>query len=57
MAELRRAGLRVPAGFVVTTEAYRAFCQANDLEPWIEENRGDRLRAAFLEAPMPAGLG
>jgi pyruvate,water dikinase len=32
VAELRRAGLRVPAGFVVTTAAYRAFVEADNLQ-------------------------
>jgi pyruvate,water dikinase len=31
LSELRRAGLRVPPGFAVTTEAYHAFAAANDL--------------------------
>jgi phosphohistidine swiveling domain-containing protein len=32
LSELQQAGLRVPPGFVVTTEAYRAFAAANCLE-------------------------
>jgi len=35
VAELRRAGLRVPAGFVVTTDAYRAFMKAGKLQAHI----------------------
>jgi len=32
LGELRQAGLNVPPGFVVTTEAYRAFVAANGLD-------------------------
>ena len=31
LGELVRAGFPVPAGFVVTTEGYRAFVEANGL--------------------------
>ena len=31
LGELTRAGLPVPPGFVVTTEAYRTYVQANQL--------------------------
>lgn len=33
LAELVRAGFTVPPGFVVTTDAYRAFVEANQLQP------------------------
>jgi pyruvate,water dikinase len=35
LARLARAGFPVPPGFLVTTEAYRAFVAANDLAPRI----------------------
>lgn len=35
LSRLIRAGFSVPGGFVVTTEAYRAFVQANGLAQWI----------------------
>jgi len=37
LGELYRAGLRVPAGFVITTAAYRAFIKANGLDRILEE--------------------
>jgi pyruvate,water dikinase len=36
LAKLANAGLPVPGGFHVTTEAYRQFVTANDLQPKIE---------------------
>ncbi|MEP7199100.1 MAG: PEP/pyruvate-binding domain-containing protein, partial [Chloroflexota bacterium] len=33
LAELTRAGFTVPSGFLVTTDAYRAFVAANDIGP------------------------
>jgi phosphohistidine swiveling domain-containing protein len=50
LATLTRAGFAVPPGFIVTTEAYRAFVQANGIEP--------RLLALAAGAPAasPAGL-
>ena len=35
LAKLARAGIPVPDGFHVTTEAYRQFVTANDLQPKI----------------------
>jgi rifampicin phosphotransferase len=35
LSQLARAEFPVPAGFVVTTAAYRAFVRANDLQPRI----------------------
>jgi len=63
-----RAGLPVPAGFVVTTDSYRAFVAANALAPLIETQwqrivSGDPaaldaassiLRTAFAEASAPS---
>lgn len=33
LAELVRAGFTIPPGFIVTTDAYRAFVEANQLQP------------------------
>ena len=35
LSQLARAGFPVPAGFVVSTAAYRLFVRANDLQPRI----------------------
>ncbi len=40
LARLRRAGFRVPGGFVVSTAAYLEFIEANDLEQRILELAG-----------------
>src|SRR5437016_2462665 len=32
LSELARAGFDVPPGFIVTTEAYRAFVEANEIQ-------------------------
>ncbi len=64
LGELVRAGLPVPPGFVVTTEAYWAHVQANELgEEILElatkrrpEVAAARIGALFTEAPMPVGL-
>ena len=45
LARLAQAGLPVPGGFHITTEAYRQFIAANDLQP--------RILAA-LQAADPA---
>ncbi len=37
LARLARAGLLVPGGFLITTHAYRAFGQANNLPPFIRQ--------------------
>ncbi|MFQ6058136.1 MAG: PEP/pyruvate-binding domain-containing protein [Anaerolineae bacterium] len=37
LGELYRAGVQVPAGFVVTTAAYRAFIEAHGLDRSLEE--------------------
>ena len=50
LAKLSRAGLPVPGGFHVTTEAYRRFVADNGLQPHIEE----ALQEA--EAAQPASL-
>ena len=39
LAKLARAGMPVPGGFHVTTEAYREFVIANDLQTGIDASR------------------
>ena len=64
LARLRRAGFPVPPGFVVTTDAYRAFTAANGLAGLVREAvAGDdlalasaRIEAAFEEAEMPPAI-
>jgi rifampicin phosphotransferase len=51
LAELIRAGFPVPAGFVVTTDAYRDFLAANDLTMACGHN--DALRNRILSAHVP----
>ncbi|HET7095602.1 MAG TPA: PEP/pyruvate-binding domain-containing protein, partial [Thermomicrobiales bacterium] len=50
LARMAAAGLPVPAGFLLTTEAYRRFVQANDLQPSIE------VAASGAAADDPASL-
>lgn len=70
LARLVRAGLPVPFGFIVTTDAYRQFVAANDLQPFIvsllaDTNTDDpfsldaasaAIRAHFAAAPVPDEL-
>ena len=37
LGEMTRAGLAVPQGFVVTSEAYRLFLKENGLDVWMKE--------------------
>ena len=37
LVRLKQAGFLVPDGFILTTEAYRLFCRANNLAPIIDE--------------------
>jgi len=71
LAKLSRAGLPVPGGFHVTTEAYRRFIAKNDLQkdilvalgtidaakPDTFEAASQAIRAAFTRATIPAELG
>src|SRR4051794_18502386 len=61
LAELRAAGFDVPAGFCVTTDAYRAVAGAADLDAVLAAADpaapGAAARAALLAAPVPAGVG
>lgn len=63
---LRSAGVRVPEGFATTATAYRAFLDANNLEPGIRSNvedyragrstlrqAGAAIRELFLQASFP----
>ncbi|USX48182.1 PEP/pyruvate-binding domain-containing protein [Lentzea sp. HUAS12] len=49
LGELTRAGLPVPQGFCVTTDAYRAVVQAGDLAGTTPDN----ARRTVLETPVP----
>ena len=67
LAKLSLAGLPVPGGFHVTTDAYRGFVAAHDLTPVIERSLADvdtdrpntltdaarEIQRAFIERPIP----
>ena len=67
LARLTRAGFPVPRGFVISTDAYRAFVDANRWLPMIEsavedisaddtsalEKKSAQIRAAFSVGKMP----
>lgn len=70
LGELIRQGLPVPPGFVLTTEAYRAFVEGTELrtlipevigainldQPETTEAASRKIRDAFDRADFPAGL-
>jgi phosphohistidine swiveling domain-containing protein len=59
LARLSAAGLRTPAGFVVTDELFRAICPARSLPERIDDAalaELDRARADLMAAPFPAGF-
>lgn len=68
LARLARAGLPVPPGFIIATNAYQAFVATNDLQPsindqlsmvnsqWSMEDAANAIRAQFAAAPIPADL-
>ena len=59
LARLSAAGLRTPAGFVVTDELFRAICPARSLPERIDDAalaELDRARADLSAAPFPAGF-
>ncbi|MBI1180368.1 MAG: hypothetical protein GC201_07400 [Alphaproteobacteria bacterium] len=70
LGELTKAGLPVPKAFCVTTEAYRAFVEANGLQPSILgaldglnyddvaelERRAARIRSLIMAADMPTDI-
>jgi phosphohistidine swiveling domain-containing protein len=70
LAELVRAGFAVPPGFVVTTDAYRTFVEANRLQsrilalaksalpddPAVLEAASAEIRALFEQATLPGEM-
>ncbi|NNL64809.1 MAG: hypothetical protein HKP30_01070, partial [Myxococcales bacterium] len=72
LAQLGSAGFPTPAGFCITTGAYRSFLERNQLAPTIQMELGRkpldemrweeiwdaalRIRSAFLAAPLPDEL-
>ncbi len=70
LGALLQAGLPVPGGFVITTDAYRAFVAANALDAGIQhilgsarlddpaelESAAQKIRARFINGQTPAGL-
>ncbi len=50
LARLAQAKLPVPNGFLITTEAYRSYVQANNLSPFIQET------VTGLQADNPSAL-
>src|SRR3970282_450534 len=46
LGRLARAGFPVPPGFLITTAAYRAFVQANDLHAQIVTLASDKTKTA-----------
>jgi phosphoenolpyruvate synthase/pyruvate phosphate dikinase len=53
LGELTRAGLPVPQGFVVLTEAYRQVAERAGLEEHLDP---ERAREALLATPMPEAV-
>jgi rifampicin phosphotransferase len=70
LATLARAGFAVPPGFIITTDAYHAFVQANGIAPRLLELAGGlptgspadlesasrAIRALFAAGTMPADM-
>lgn len=68
LARLARAGLPVPPGFIIATDAYQAFVAANDLAPMITSQlstadgqlgidaASTAIRSQFAAAPVPTDL-
>jgi len=56
LAQLTRAGMPVPHGFILSTDAYRHFVQANDLDRTIQAALSDAggLEPGMLEAASAA---
>ncbi|MEV6238897.1 PEP/pyruvate-binding domain-containing protein [Lentzea sp. NPDC051838] len=52
LGELTRAGLPVPQGFCVTTDAYRAVAEADELAATTPEN----ARRTLVETPVPQAI-
>ena len=62
LGELVRGGFPVPAGFVLTTDAYARFVEQNDLNTVIAKaledgsGEGQSIREAFERAPIPGDV-
>lgn len=70
LARLVDAGLPVPPGFIVTTDAYRAFVAANDLHAWVMaqvagarpddpeqlQTASEAIRARFAAGAVPEAV-
>jgi phosphoenolpyruvate synthase/pyruvate phosphate dikinase len=70
LAKLARAGFAVPPDYVVTTNAYRSFIQANQIQsrilaladnvspddPSVLENASAEIRALFDHSTMPSSI-
>lgn len=56
LGELIRAGLPVPGGFVVTTEAYAQAAEAVGLDERVRDAEPEELRRMLSTAPVPDAL-
>ena len=71
LGELVKAGIPVPPGFVVTSEAYRIFVRETGLDkqikrildenivqgkPWEYEKASEIIRSKFMRTPMPSSI-
>ncbi|MCB0251616.1 MAG: pyruvate, phosphate dikinase, partial [Anaerolineae bacterium] len=70
LVKMARAGLPVPPGFIVATDAYRQSVAASDLQPFIAstlsaatpddpaslETASTAIRARFADTPVPEDL-
>jgi phosphohistidine swiveling domain-containing protein len=57
LAQMAQAGLPVPAGFCITTAAYRLFLSHNGLEAAIRTGDRAAVRTHMVTADLPAGVG
>ena len=51
LSRLTRAGLPVPPGFIVTTQAYRDYVAGNQMEGWLLDSAARRLHLPLAKAP------
>ena len=70
LAHLANAGFPVPAGFLITTQAYRRFVEANQMQEWILatapdqpvsdptilDNASSQIRERFTSGTLPGDL-
>lgn len=57
LGEMLQAGFPVPAGFCLTTKAYRTFVRLTGLDKQIEQGlTGENLRKKFANEPIPAEI-